>query len=287
MARMSRTRRFLQVDVFSAVPTRGNALAVVVDGDGLEAETMQRFAVWTNLSETTFLLPPEDASADYRVRIFTPTHEMRFAGHPTLGSCVSWLHAGGVPREAGTVRQECPIGIVEVDVSGAAPAFVAPPTEIAPMAGAEREAIATGLGIAPDRVVDAVRLDNGPDWALLELAAAADVLAVDSARAAGIEIEPHSLGLIGRQEAGADTDYEVRMFAPRSNIAEDPITGSLNAAIAHWLAANGRLRGDLVVAQGTRIGRLGRVHVRPDPGDASRIAIGGEVHVLVDGRVTL
>ena len=284
---MTRTRRFLQVDVFGAVPTRGNALAVVVDGEGLDAETMQRFAAWTNLSETTFLLSPDDASADYRVRIFTPTHEMRFAGHPTLGSCMSWLHAGGVPREAGTVRQECPIGIVEIDVSGAAPAFIAPPTEIAPMADAEREAIVTGLGIAPERVVGAARLDNGPDWALLELAAAADVLAVDSARAVGIEIETHSIGLIGRQEADADTDYEVRMFAPKANIGEDPITGSLNAAVARWLAANGRLEGDLVIAQGTRIDRLGRVHVRPDPDDASRIAIGGEVHVLVEGRVTL
>lgn len=282
---MSKHRRFLQVDVFSDTPLRGNPLAVVIDGDGLDTEAMQRFAAWTNLSETTFLLTPTDPAADYRVRIFTPRHEMKFAGHPTLGSCIAWLHAGGQPRTPGTVMQECPIGLVEVDVSTARPAFVAPPTRIMPMPDTEYRAIRDALGMTDDTVLASTRLDNGPDWSLLELTSAADVLAVDAARAGGCDT--HSIGLIARQPDGADTDYEVRMFAPQGGMIEDPITGSLNAAIAHWLQSQGRLNGPLVIAQGTRLDRLGRVHVRPDADAQARVWIGGDVQVLVEGHVAI
>ncbi|MEJ2654827.1 MAG: PhzF family phenazine biosynthesis isomerase, partial [Acidihalobacter sp.] len=107
---------------------------VVVDGDGLSEEQMRRFAALKNLAETTFLLPPEDPSADYKVRIFTPPREMPFAGHPTLGSCTAWLDSGGVPRDVHVVRHECGVGIVEIDISRESElAFEAPRTLIEPL----------------------------------------------------------------------------------------------------------------------------------------------------------
>ena len=128
-----RKRKFIQCDVFSPVPTQGNGLAVIVDAEGLSDEQMKVFAAWTNLAETTFILPPEDPLADYKLRIFTPTGEMPFAGHPTLGGCAAWLHTGGVPQQKGLVRQECGVGIVDIDISSSSFAFVAPPTKIAPL----------------------------------------------------------------------------------------------------------------------------------------------------------
>ncbi|MEQ1716834.1 MAG: PhzF family phenazine biosynthesis isomerase, partial [Hyphomicrobium sp.] len=148
-----RTRRFIQCDVFTSEPTKGNGLAVVIDGDGLSDRQMQDFAAWTNLAETTFLLAPTTSEADYKVRIFTPAREMLFAGHPTLGSCASWLTSGGRPKTPGVVKQECGVGIVAIDVSGAVPAFAAPPTKIAPMAPEKLHAITTALGIKWDRIV--------------------------------------------------------------------------------------------------------------------------------------
>ena len=174
-------RRFIQCDVFSPLPLQGNGLAVVVDAQGVTDEQMQRFAAWTNLAETTFLLPPTDPSADYRVRIFTPVREMPFAGHPTLGSCASWLHSGGVPKTPGLVRQECGVGIVEVDVSQAPVfSFSAPATTIKPMDPAHREDIMRTLGLPPEAVANTAELCNGPVWQLFELNSAAQVLAVDS-----------------------------------------------------------------------------------------------------------
>ncbi|HYF57470.1 MAG TPA: PhzF family phenazine biosynthesis protein [Burkholderiaceae bacterium] len=276
-------RRFVQCDVFSPLPTQGNGLAVVVDAQGLDDARMQRFAAWTNLAETTFLLPPTDPTADYRVRIFTPAREMPFAGHPTLGSCAAWLHAGGVPREPGTVRQQCGIGIVRVDVSRPGqPAFDAPATELRPLDEAARTAIVSALGIPDAAVVRTAELRNGPAWQVLELESADAVLAVDASRVRWPAFRP--IGLVGPHPPGSDRDLEVRMLAPSSGMSEDPITGSLNAALARWLHASGRLRRPLTIAQGTAIGRHGRVTVRPD-GDA--IWIGGHVHVLVDGTLAL
>lgn len=276
-------RPFIQCDVFSPYPARGNALAVVLDAQGLDDVQMQRFAAWTNLAETTFVLPPEDTGADYRVRIFTPTREMPFAGHPTLGSCAAWLATGGTPRDAGVIRQECGVGIVEVhrgedDLL----AFRAPPTTIRPMQADRREAILERLGVSPSVVRNAAELDNGPVWQAFELASAADVLALDSSRVRWPEFK--ALGFFGAHPEMHECDHEVRMLAPSSGMSEDPITGSLNAALAHWLRAQGRLGSPLVIAQGGCIERAGRVFVRPRGDD---VYIAGHTVILVRGEIEL
>ncbi|WP_062016618.1 PhzF family phenazine biosynthesis protein [Aureimonas sp. AU4] len=276
-------RRFIQCDVFSEVPTRGNGLAVVLDGKGLSAEEMQRFAVWTNLAETTFLLPPSDpASADYALRIFTTTRELPFAGHPTLGSCAAWLQAGGQAAERGIVRQECGVGIVRIDVSGKVPAFVAPPTRVEPLEPERLRQALAALRIDPAEVVRSARLVNGPVWEAIELRSAEAVLAADPAGASFPE--ERAIGLIGPHASGGDADFEVRMIDIWHGIKEDPITGSLNAALACWRQAEGRLAGPYVVAQGTRIGRIGRVHVRPE---GAAVMIGGAVSILIEGTLKL
>lgn len=282
---MSRSRAFIQCDVFTDTPTRGNALAVVLEGEGLSDETMAAFAAWTNLAETTFIFPPEDPAADYRLRIFTPQREMPFAGHPTLGSCASWLQAGGHPKQSGVVRQECGVGIVDIDLHGRVPAFVAPPTRIEPLNGEDQQRIAETLNLDVSSIIATARLDNGPVWQAFQLASAAAVLNVDS----GLVRWPHEkgIGLIGAYPEGAECAYEVRMLAPSSGMSEDPITGSLNAALAHWLAGRGKLADSIVVAQGTRINRNGRVYILRDTEDPMRVLVGGHTHILVKGTVQL
>lgn len=276
-------RRFVQCDVFSPEAIRGNGLAVVVDGEGLTDEAMQTFAAWTNLAETTFILPADDSAADYKLRIFTPSQEMPFAGHPTLGSCAAWLHCGGKPKQQGWVRQECGVGIVGIDVSGARPAFKAPPTKINPMPERQLAELLDALDIPAEQVLHSARLENGPEWQVIQLASAEQVLAVDSSRVKWPEIKP--VGLIGAQKPGHECDYEVRMLAPSSGMSEDPITGSLNAALALWLQADGRLRGPVTVAQGTKINRRGRVFIYPS-GDKD-VFIGGDTHIIIEGTVNL
>lgn len=282
---MSRTRPFIQCDVFTSIPTRGNALAVVLDGEGLSDQQMAAFAAWTNLAETTFLVPADDPQADYRLRIFTPSREMPFAGHPTLGSCAAWLHAGGQPQQPGLVRQQCGVGIVDIELDGEAPAFVAPPTEIAAIDSTDRERIIAKLGLESGVVVATARLNNGPVWQAFELASAADVLAVDSARVKWPDEK--AIGLIGPHPEGAECQYEVRMLAPSSGMSEDPITGSLNSALAHWFAKRKQLPDSMVVAQGTCIERSGRVYVSRAAGTNERVLIGGHSHILIEGSVVL
>ena len=277
-------RKFIQCDVFSPVPTQGNGLAVIVEAEGLSDEQFRLFAAWTNLAETTFILPSEDPIADYKLRIFTPSREMLFAGHPTLGSCAAWLHTGGVPKQDGLVRQECGVGIVDIDVSGPSFAFVAPPTKIQPLPDQALQAIITALEISPETVMHTALLDNGPEWQVLHLETAAQVLALDSARVKSPEFK--AIGLIGAHPPGSESDFEVRMLAPSSGMSEDPITGSLNAALAHWLYTEGRLTSDITVAQGTMINRHGRVSIRPDV-NTDKILIGGDTHIIIDGFVTL
>lgn len=273
--------RFLQCDVFSPTPTRGNGLAVVLEAEGLSDNQMQDFARWTNLAETSFIFPPTVDGADYKVRIYTPQRELPFAGHPTLGSCAAWLHAGGQPTTSNRVRQECGVGVVDVDVSQPGEfSFKAPPTAIQPLGNEALVAICTALEIPPQAVVNSAHLNNGPAWQALELESAEAVLAVDSSRVRWPAFNP--IGLIGPHLDATNADYEVRMLAPSSNMSEDPITGSLNAALAHWLQAQERMIHPLRVAQGTVIGREGRVSIRPDAG---AVWIGGQVHVLIDGRV--
>ena len=282
---MARTRKFIQCDVFTSSPTRGNALAVVIDADGLTESQMKAFAAWTNLAETTFLFPPTDPSADYKVRILTPSREMLFAGHPTLGSCAAWLHCGGQPKQQDVVRQECGIGIVEIKIGSGVPAFVAPETKIEPLPLADKQAIIEVLNLNPDTVVRSARLDNGPVWQVFELDSVQAVLDVDSSLVRWPTFK--AIGLIAAHPPGAECDYEVRMLAPSSGMSEDPITGSLNSAIAFWMASEGRLEDNTLVAQGTQINRLGRIYISRDPDDPQSVLIGGETHILIEGSVYL
>jgi PhzF family phenazine biosynthesis protein len=258
---------------------------VVIDAEGLSGEQMQRFAAWTNLAETTFILPPVDDAADYRLKIYTPAREMPFAGHPTLGSCAAWLKTGGIPARPGTVRQDCGVGIVEIDQGGEVPAFAAPSTTRTPMDSVEKHRIAERLEIRPELIVRTATLENGPTWQVFELVDAAAVLAVNASKVRWPEFK--AIGLIGAHRPGAPSDYEVRMLAPSSGMSEDPITGSLNAAIAHWMHAEGRLSRNLTISQGTCIGRSGLIHIRRDSLDPARILIGGKTQILIEGYLEL
>lgn len=278
-----RTRPYTEVDVFSPTPYRGNALAVVHDATGLTTEAMQRFATWTNLSETTFLLPPTDPEADYRVRIFTASQELPFAGHPTLGSAHAWLVAGGAPKRPGRLLQECAAGLVEVRVQGERRlAFEAPPlTRYEPVDEPLIERLAAALGLPRDRIRAASWLVNGPRWVGVLLPSAEEVLALRPARDA---LGSLHVGVVAPQPAGSERDFEVRAFLGDDPVGEDPVTGSLNAGLARWLG-DLRLAGEAyVAAQGTALGRSGRVHVRRD-GDG--IWVGGDVHDCVRGVVRL
>ena len=275
-------RRFDQLDVFTAVPLRGNPLAVVHDAAGLDAARMAAFARWTNLSETTFLLPPDDPRADYRVRIFTPGGELPFAGHPTLGSCHAWLGAGGRPRDEAVVVQECGVGLVRIRRRGARLAFAAPPLRRAgPLDAALVARIAAGLGLAVADIRHHQWVDNGPGWCAVMLRDAAQVLAVKPDVA---QLGDLKLGLVAPQPAGADTQFEVRAFVPGLGVSEDPVTGSLNAGLAQWLIGAGLAPHAYIAAQGAALGRAGRVHVERD-GEA--VWIGGDVAECIRGEVRL
>lgn len=276
-------RPFMQCDVFSTVPTGGNGLAVVLDGAGLDTDSMQTFARWTNLAETTFVCPPSDPAADYDIRIFTPSREMEFAGHPTLGTAHCWLAAGHTPARGDCIVQNCRVGLVEIDLSGDVPAFVAPPTSIAPMPQAMLDKILGQFGLDPARVKGAAILNNGPEWHAIEMVDAKDILAIDLD--AVQQPEKIALGLIGAHSDATPTDYEVRMFGMLFGLKEDPITGSLNAALAHWFQSMGRADQPYMVAQGTQIGRVGRVHVLPTCD--GHIKIGGHTNTLIEGTVLL
>ena len=291
---MATTRRFSQLDVFTDVPLRGNPLAVVHDATGLGDAEMAGFARWTNLSETTFLLPPDDPGADYRVRIFTPGGELPFAGHPTLGSCHAWLAAGGVPRDPGTVVQQCGVGLVRVrregqgegrgGVQGAAArlAFAAPPLRRSgPVGAALRAQVLAALGLADAAVQRLEWIDNGPGWMAALLPDAATVLALqpDFVAMRGLK-----LGVVGPHPAGSECQFEVRAFVPGLGVPEDPVTGSLNAGLAQWLIGAGLAPSSYVAAQGAALGRAGRVYVQQQGAD---VWIGGAVCAVVSGMVTL
>lgn len=273
---------FSQVDVFSPAPTTGNPVAVVHDATNLRDEQMAAFANWTNLSETTFLLPPEDPAADYKVRIFTPSRELPFAGHPTLGSAHAWLEAGGVPASEERVLQECGIGIVELRRDGERLAFRAPDLlRSGPVDETMLQQAVRGLGIEQGRVLDAQWVDNGPGWIGLHLASAADVLAITPDNQAIGELR---LGVIGQHAEAGPADFEVRAFVPSMGIGEDPVTGSLNAGFAVWLAG-GPLPADYTVRQGTALGRRGDVRISTDMRGAQWV--GGISRTLVRGTVEL
>jgi PhzF family phenazine biosynthesis protein len=276
------SHRFDQVDVFTTQPLRGNPLAVVHGADGLDDAAMAAFARWTNLSETTFLLQPTDPAADYRVRIFTPGGELRFAGHPTLGSCFAWLAAGGQPQQSGEVVQQCGVGLVRVRRDGVRLAFAAPPTAVTAVEPALLAAVLRALHLAPAQCLAAAWLDNGMPQLVLELDSAATVLGLEPDHAALKGLA--KVGVVGAWPAGSECAVEVRFFAAAIGIEEDPVTGSLNANLGHWLVDRRRVLPRYTAAQGSRLGRAGRVHVQRDGGT---LWIGGDVVPLVEGRLHL
>lgn len=277
---------FTQVDVFTAAALRGNALAVVHDADEVDDATLQAFANWTNLSETTFLLAPTDPAADYRVRIFTTSGELPFAGHPTLGSAHAWLARGGRPRTPGVVIQECGAGLVPVR-EGERLAFAAPPLlRSGPVEDALLARIIAAAGLDPATVVGAAWCDNGPGWVGIELTDAAAVLAADPDPIAMTDLKVGLVGPYAADDAARlGAACEVRAFyADGRDYEEDPVTGSLNAALAQWLIPAGRLPREYVARQGTRLGRAGLVHIRAEE---DQIWVGGDAVTVITGEVTL
>lgn len=275
-------RKYSEVDVFSPTPYLGNPLAVVHDAEGLSDAEMQRFAKWTNLAETTFLLPPTKPAADYRLRIFSATQEFPFAGHPTLGSAAAWVAAGGVPQNGDTIVQECGAGLVRVRVDGQRFAFEAPPlTRFGPVAESLLRRVAEALGVSRAQIIDASWLVNGPEWIGVRLASAQEVLALQPDPA---DLGTLTIGAIGPHAPGGDSQFEVRAFLGGDPVWEDPVTGSLNAGLARWLADSGAPDRHYAVAQGTVLGHQGRVHITVE-GDG--IWVGGEVTPCVRGEVDL
>jgi PhzF family phenazine biosynthesis protein len=315
-------RSFQQVDVFTTKPYFGNALAVVLDGSDLSNEAMQRFAAWTNLSETTFILPPTPEAAaqgaDYRVRIFTTAYEMPFAGHPTLGSCHAWLTQGGVPKDPTRIVQQCQVGLVALKRDGARLAFAAPVLKRTQATASLWQALPEALGVAPSQVLAAQHLNNGPHHFGVLLDGVETVLGLEPKLAqlqllmaaggfTGVGVAaridtPATARLIGRSNREARAfggrseasthlpddapDFEVRFFFDRGDgVAEDPITGSFNASLAQWLIADGHAPRSYVAAQGTCIGREGRVHIEQDA--SGQVWVGGDSVTCIRGDVQL
>jgi len=277
---MGTSHQFRQVDVFGSGPLTGNPVAVVHDADDLDEAQMQLFAQWTNLSETTFLLRPTTEEADYRLRIFTPSRELPFAGHPTLGSAHAWLEAGGEPRGEAVV-QECGAGLVTVERAERLALQAPPLVRDGPVEADDLARITAALRISSDDVVDAKWVDNGPGWVGVLLADARQVLALRPDNAAFGDLE---IGAVAPwTDGGSDADAEVRAFIPGDGIGEDPVTGSLNASLGQWLAGT-VLPERYVAAQGTAIGRRGRVHVRRE---GNTVWVGGDTRTTVRGEVSV
>jgi PhzF family phenazine biosynthesis protein len=277
------TFSFQQVDVFASEPLKGNPLAVVIGADTLSEQTMAAFANWTNLSETTFLLHPTNPAADYRVRIFTPERELPFAGHPTLGSCQVWLNSGGKPKGTHIV-QECAAGLIQIRRDGERLAFAAPPLQRSgDVDHATLRRIANGLRIREDAIRASQWTDNGPGWVSVMLSGRAEILALQPDYPALAELK---IGVVAPWNAasdGADAQFEVRAFIP-TRATEDPVTGSLNAGLAQWLIGKGLAPDRYVAAQGTALGRAGRVFVTREGND---IWIGGRTVTCITGTLDL
>ena len=300
-------RSFKQVDVFTATPYFGNPLAVVLDGSGLDDTAMQRFAQWTNLSETTFILPPTQSTADYRLRIFTPGGELPFAGHPTLGSCHAWLEAGGQPKGKEFIVQECAKGLINIrrDACGPRLAFAAPSLIRSQPNPLVLEQVTSALGIRASQITAAQVLDNGPVWLGLLLDGPETVLHLTpdhqelsklnmGVGVAGIYASPSSpLIAKANREARAfrqseltfASDLEVRFFAACMGINEDPVTGSLHASLGQWLMADGLMPNQYTASQGVWMGRAGFVKLQRDAG--GQVWVGGQSVTCIDGQVRL
>ncbi len=274
------------VDVFGARPFTGNPLAVVSGAQDLSTAKMQQITRWFNLSETAFLLPPTCGEADYRVRIFTLDREMPFAGHPTLGACHVWLTTGGEPHNRTEIIQECGAGLVRLRRDNAGRlSFAAPPLTWsgAPTHRELREA-QEFLGIEAGDIVDAAWIDNGPGWLGIELASAGKVLSLNPQRTWPSRID---IGVVGPHATGGEAAFEIRAFFSDhlGTIVEDPVTGSLNASVGQWLFASGAAKNSYIAAQGTRLGREGRIHVESDKND--QVWVGGLTRTHVTGHLRL
>ena len=274
-----RMRQYAEVDVFAGSPLGGNPVAVVLDAEGLDEAAMQAFARWTNLSETTFVLPASDARADYALRIFTPAEELPFAGHPTLGSAAAW--ADHVRHGADRLVQECGVGLVPLRRTGDRLGFAAPPLRRSgPASEEELTTAAHALQLSPERLLAAQWVDNGPGWLAVRLADAATVLAVRP----DFDAMPFPLGIAGPHPSGGPADFEVRAFVPGLGVPEDPVTGSLNAGLAIWFLGEGIATAPYTVRQGTVVGASGLVTVEQD---AEGIWISGDCTIRVRGEVLL
>lgn len=314
------SRPFKQVDVFTSEGYLGNPVAVVLDGSGLSDASMQGFARWTQLSETTFLLPPSPQAkangADYKLRIFTPGGELPFAGHPTLGSARAWLHAGCLPQKKGVIVQECGVGLIQIEDRSGRWAFAAPPTHKRDIPEDKLPQLLTALGIRSDQVLAHQILDNGPMWWSFLLDSTATLRAVSPNHLAlkqlGIKVGVAAIGhqtttnssllisrsnresraFIGRAPQGSrpvtaeeGAELEVRAFAAAIGILEDPVTGSLNASLAQWLIGMGTMPDNYMATQGQALGRQGRVHIQQDA--KGQVWVGGDTVVCIDGHVAL
>lgn len=269
--------------MFSATPYLGNPVAVVLDGTGLDDATMQRVARWTNLSETTFLLPPTTPRADYRVRIFTPGGELPFAGHPTLGSAHAWLEDGGIPQGSDRVVQECAAGLIEVRRSGGILSFAAPAAQRTGELEAEYLGqIVAAFGIRADQVLAHQWVDNGPGWGVIRLATAQGVLDLEPDLS---QIPTAMIGAIGAYPEGSEHAYEMRTFAPAIGVAEDPVCGSMNASVGQWLTSTGAMPGYYRVSQGTRLGRAGDITITAD--DDGTVWVGGTTTTCFRGAAAI
>jgi PhzF family phenazine biosynthesis protein len=271
------------VDVFSSHPLKGNPVAVVLDAEGLTDDQMQQLARWTNLSETTFVLPATDPEADYRLRIFTPGGELPFAGHPTLGSAHAWLENGGTPGRGDRVVQQCQAGLITVLRGEGMLSFAAPPTlRTGPIDEAEVGHIAAAFNIDRERIIDHQWVDNGPGWAVVRLATAQEVLDLKP----DLALIPHAMvGAIGAYPEGSEHQFEMRTFAPKVGVPEDPVCGSMNAGVGQWLTAGGIVPGSYRVSQGAILGREGTIEITAD-GDGT-VWVGGATSTIVRGVITL
>jgi PhzF family phenazine biosynthesis protein len=312
------SRPFKQVDVFTSAAYLGNPVAVVLDGTGLSDASMQSFARWTQLSETTFVLPPSPEAkaqgADYKLRIFTPGGELPFAGHPTLGSASAWLKAGGQAQQAGVLVQECGVGLVRLEMREGRWAFAAPSVQMRSMPEATLPALLKALGLQANQVMDSQILNNGPEWwaFLLDDVETLRNLAPDhlALKQLGVKVgvaaktgqeniaspllisrsNRESRAFAGKSLRNVVTDkpdaqLEVRAFAAAIGITEDPVTGSLNASLSQWLIGSGAMPTDYVASQGSALGREGRVHIQQD--SQGQVWVGGDTVICIEGHVAL
>lgn len=276
---MPKSHPFAQVDVFSQSLYQGNPLAVILEAEDLSDSDLQKIARWTNLSETTFLLPPTQEGADYRVRIFTPRGELLFAGHPTLGSAHAWLEHHGDSRDKEVLVQECAAGLIKVRRGEGILSFAAPATQRSGDLNEDFLAtIARAFGIERQDIAAHQWVDNGPGWAVVQLPTAQQVLDLQP----DLSLIPDAMvGAIGAYPAGSEFDFEMRTFAPRAGVAEDPVCGSMNASVGQWLIRSGRVDGAYRVSQGSLLGRAGDITITPD--EMGTVWVGGATNTLFRG----